>query len=126
MIPEELKYSETHEWIKVEGDTATIGITDHAQKELGDVVFAELPAAGKELSPHQEFGVVESVKSVSSLYSPVSGKVIEANQGLPAHPEIINQDCYGRGWMIKIKLSNIKEVDSLLSAKAYQDLAGSK
>ena len=116
-IPAELKYTKDHEWAKIEGDTVVIGITDFAQSALGDIVFVELPTVGKTLNAHQSFGVVESIKSVSDLYSPISGTVVEVNSGLQDSPELCNAEPYGSAWMIKIKLSNTQEVNSLLSAK---------
>ena len=126
MIPEGLKYSKEHEWLKAEGNLATIGITHHAQDQLGDVVYVELPAAGKELKATEEFGVVESVKSVSSLYCPVSGKVVEANSELNNGPQLVNEDPYGKGWMIKIEMSSPSDLNSLLSATDYKKLVESK
>lgn len=122
IYPENLKYSKTHEWVKVEGGKATIGITHYAKDALGDVVYVELPPLGKELSANQEFGVVESVKSVSSLYCPISGKVIERNTNLDLHPELINHSPYEEGWIIKVEMSNPAELDQLLSASDYQKL----
>ena len=126
MYPDDFSYSESHEWIKIEGDIATVGITDFAQKQLGDVVYVELPAAGKELKAMEEFGVVESVKSVSSLYCPVSGKVVEANAKLNNGPQLVNEDPYGKGWMIKIEMSSPSDLNSLLSATDYKKLVESK
>ena len=120
-IPAELKYTKDHEWAKIEGDTVVIGITDFAQSALGDIVFVELPTVGKTLNAHQSFGVVESIKSVSDLYSPISGTVVEVNSGLQDSPELCNAEPYGSAWMIKIKLSNTQEVNSLLSASDYQN-----
>jgi len=120
-IPTELKYTKDHEWAKIEGDVATIGITDFAQSALGDIVFVELPEAGKTLTAHQTFGVVESIKSVSDLYSPVSGTVLEVNSSLPDAPELCNAEPYAGAWMIKVKLSNLSELTSLLSATDYQN-----
>ena len=119
-FPEELKYTEEHEWVLVEGDLAMIGITDFAQDALGDVVFVELPAVGTEVTTGKAFGVVESVKAVSDVYSPVSGTVEEINEELPDAPEIINTSPYGDGWMIKIRMSNPGELDGLMDAAAYQ------
>lgn len=119
-IPADLKYTKDHEWAKIEGDTAVIGITDFAQSALGDIVFVELPEVGKTLSAHQTFGVVESIKSVSDLYSPVSGTVLEANSGLQDTPELCNAEPYGSAWMIKVKLSNTQELNTLLSAADYE------
>ena len=119
-LPEELKYTEEHEWVMVEGDLAMIGITDFAQDALGDVVFVELPAVGTEVTTGKAFGVVESVKAVSDVYAPVSGTVEEINEELPDAPEIINTSPYGDGWMIKIRMSNPGELDGLMDAAVYQ------
>ena len=119
-FPEELKYTEEHEWVLVEGDLAVIGITDFAQDSLGDVVFVELPEVGTEVTTGKAFGVVESVKAVSDNYAPVSGTVEEINEELPDAPEIINTSPYGDGWMIKIRMSNPGELDGLMDAAAYQ------
>ncbi|MFH1347411.1 MAG: glycine cleavage system protein GcvH [Candidatus Margulisiibacteriota bacterium] len=118
-VPEDLKYSNDHEWVKVDGKIVTIGITDYAQDQLGDIVYVELPAAGKEFKVKEEFGVVESVKSVSSLFSPVAGKVVDVNAELSSSSQIVNQDPYGKAWMIKVEMSNPSDVDSLLSAEDY-------
>lgn len=118
--PEDLKYSREHEWVRVAGKIATVGITSFAQDSLGDVVYVELPPVGKEFTTMHEFGVVESVKSVSSLYSPVSGKVVEVNQGLDAHPEKVNDSPYDEGWIMKVEMANPEEINSLLSAAEYQ------
>jgi len=126
LYPEDLKYTKTHEWAKIEGKIATVGITHFAQDSLGDVVFVELPPVGKELKAEQEFGVVESVKSVSSLYAPVSGKVIERNSQLELHPELVNQSPYQDGWLIKVEVSNPAELDQLLTSQAYQDFLKSE
>lgn len=120
--PENLKYSKEHEWVKAEGKIATIGITHYAQDSLGDVVYVELPPLGREFSAMQEFGVVESVKSVSSLYCPISGKVVERNENLDKHPELVNSSPYDQGWIIKVEMSNPAELDNLLSAAEYQKL----
>ena len=120
-VPENLHYSKDHEWVRVEGDTAVVGITDHAQDQLGDVVYVELPKAGEEFAAHESFGSVESVKAVSEIFTPVSGKVAEANDSLNDEPEKVNQDPYGEGWMIKIKMTTAGEVDSLLTAAEYED-----
>jgi len=119
-FPEELKYTEEHEWVLVEGDLAVIGITDFAQDSLGDVVFVELPEVGTEVTTGKAFGVVESVKAVSDIYAPVSGTVEEINEELPDAPEIINTSPYGDGWMIKIRMSDLGELDRLMDAAAYQ------
>jgi glycine cleavage system H protein len=120
-IPTELKFTKDHEWAKIEGDTAIIGITDFAQSALGDIVFVELPAVGKELGSHQTFGVVESIKSVSDLFSPLSGTVLESNNDLVNTPELCNTEPYGKAWMIKVKLKNTSELNSLLSADDYKN-----
>jgi glycine cleavage system H protein len=120
-VPESLHYSKDHEWVRVEGDTAVIGITDHAQEQLGDVVYVELPKVGDEFAANDSFGSVESVKAVSEIFTPVSGKVTEVNSTLADEPEKVNNDPYGQGWMIKIKLSAAGEVDSMLTAAEYED-----
>jgi len=118
-VPAELLYTKEHEWVRVDGDTATIGITDHAQQELGDVVYVELPEVGRELEAHESFGSVESVKAVSEIFSPVSGSVLKANSQLTDSPEEVNGDPYGAGWMIQVKIANPSEIDSLMSAADY-------
>jgi glycine cleavage system H protein len=120
-VPENLHYSKDHEWVRVEGDTAVIGITDHAQDQLGDVVYVELPKSGEEFAAHESFGSVESVKAVSEIFTPISGSVSEVNGSLNDEPEKVNKDPYGEGWMIKIKMSSTGEVDSLLTAAEYED-----
>lgn len=120
-VPESLHYSKDHEWVRVEGDVAVIGITDHAQEQLGDVVYVELPKSGDEFAANESFGSVESVKAVSEIFTPVSGKVTATNDSLTDEPEKVNQDPYGEGWMIKIKLGAPGEVDSLLTAAEYED-----
>lgn len=120
-VPEDLHYSKDHEWIRVEGDVGTIGITDHAQNSLGDVVYVELPKAGESFSAHEAFGSVESVKAVSEIFTPVGGEVVEVNESLQDEPEKVNQDPYGDGWMVRIRMSNPGEVDSLLNAIEYED-----
>lgn len=122
--PEGLKYSRSHEWVRVEGATATIGITDFAQAELGDIVYLELPEVGRTLQREDVFGTVESVKAVSDLYAPVSGEVVAVNDGLTDSPEGINEDPYERGWMIKVTLANAAELDDLLSASDYEQANG--
>jgi glycine cleavage system H protein len=123
-IPENLKYTKDHEWVLVDGDTGTVGITDYAQGELGDVVFVELPAVGKTVKQGDAFGTIEAVKAVSDLYAPVSGSVVEVNKDLEKGPENVNKDPYGKGWMVKIKLTNPGELASLLSAAAYKTQIG--
>ena len=120
-VPEGLFYSKDHEWLRVEGETGTVGITDHAQHSLGDVVYVELPKAGENFEAHATFGSVESVKAVSELFLPVAGEVTEVNESLNDEPEKVNNDPYGEGWMLKLKLANRGEVDSLLSAAEYED-----
>ena len=120
-IPENLHYSKDHEWVRVEGDIAVVGITDHAQEQLGDVVYVELPKPGDEFAANESFGSVESVKAVSEIFSPVSGKVDSANESLSDEPEKVNQDPYGEGWMMRVKMSSPGEVDSLLTAAEYED-----
>jgi len=117
--PEELLYTKEHEWCRISNDVATIGITWHAQDALGDIVFCELPAAGESLSAGEPFGAVESVKAVSDLYAPISGEITETNNGIVESPEGLNDDCYDDGWMLKVKLSNLKEVEKLLKAADY-------
>ena len=124
-VPEGLYYSKDHEWLRVEGDTGTVGITDHAQNSLGDVVYVELPKAGESFAAHDTFGSVESVKAVSELFLPVAGEVTEVNESLTDEPEKVNTDPYGEGWMLRVKLSNRGEVDGLLSAAEYEDYIGS-
>ncbi|MBL8048838.1 MAG: glycine cleavage system protein GcvH [Chthonomonas sp.] len=118
-VPADLKYTKSHEWVRVEGDVATIGITDHAQSELGDVVFVELPSAGRSLSAGDTFGSVESVKTVSDVYAPIGGEVTEANETLGAQSELVNTDPYGQGWLIKVKVSDASQLDALMDAAAY-------
>jgi glycine cleavage system H protein len=120
-IPENLRYSKDHEWVSVDGDNATIGITDYAQHQLGDVVYVELPKAGETFTEHEAFGSVESVKAVSEIFTPISGEVTEVNDGLNDTPEIVNSDPYEGGWMVKLKMSNAGEIDALLSAAEYEE-----
>jgi glycine cleavage system H protein len=120
-VPEELQYSKDHEWIRLEGDTGTIGITDHAQHSLGDVVYVELPKVGETFGAHESFGSVESVKAVSEIFTPVSGEVVEVNESLQDDPEKVNTDPYGDAWMIRVRMSNPGEVDSMLTAAEYED-----
>jgi glycine cleavage system H protein len=122
--PEDLKYTKDHEWIRVEGDTGVVGITEYAQGELGDVVFVELPAVGKTVKRHETFGTIEAVKAVSDLYAPVSGTVLELNKDLASTPEIVNKDPYGKGWMIKLKIANKADLAELLDAAAYRAQIG--
>jgi glycine cleavage system H protein len=120
MYPADLRYTKEHEWIKVEGKQGRVGLTDHAQEALGDVVFVELPKVGRVVRQMETFGVVESVKAVSDVFAPVSGAVAQTNTALEAKPELINQDCYGAGWMIVVDIANLKELDALMDAKAYE------
>ena len=122
--PENLKYADSHEWVLLEGDVATIGITDHAQSELSDVVYVELPKAGRTVSAKEAVAVVESVKAASDIYSPVSGTIVESNPGLTADPALINTDPYGKAWIFKIKLSAPQELSGLKDAKAYASHIG--
>jgi glycine cleavage system H protein len=120
MTPEDLRYSKEHEWVKVEGDEATIGITDHAQDQLGDIVYVDLPSVGQQIEQFKTFGVVESVKAASDLYAPISGEVVGVNSDLGSAPERVNEDPYGGGWMLRLKMKDPKEVESLLSAEEYE------
>lgn len=118
-VPADLKYAKSHEWVRVSGDTAEVGITDHAQHELTDVVFVELPPVGRKVKAGESSAVVESVKTASDIYAPVSGEVLAVNPQLAEHPELVNSGPYGEGWLFKIKLADSKELDRLLSAEAY-------
>jgi len=120
-FPEDLKYSKEHEWVLVEDKVATVGITDYAQEQLGDIVFVEMPAIGDKVSKEDAFGVVESVKAVSDIYAPVSGKVLEVNDDLPDNPEMVNEDPYGDGWMIKIEMNDAEEMQDLMTAAEYEE-----
>ncbi len=123
-VPANLKYTKDHEWLKVEGDNAYIGITDFAQHELGDIVFVEVETVGESLGKHESFGTIEAVKTVSDMFMPVSGEVLEFNEVLTTTPEIINQDPYEKGWVIKIKISDQSEISELLDAAQYAALIG--
>ncbi len=123
-FPDNLKYTKDHEWIRVDGNNGTVGITDYAQGELGDVVFVELPPVGKVVKQRSTFGTIEAVKAVSDLYAPVSGSVIEVNKELASAAELVNKDPYGKGWMVKIQISNPAELGSLLDSAAYKALVG--
>ena len=123
-VPPELRYSESHEWVRLEGDIATIGITDFAQDALTDVVYVEMPKKGARIEPKKTFGVVESVKSVSDLYAPLAGEIVDVNDALQKAPELVNDDPYGRGWMIKVRLANPKATASLLDADGYRKVIG--
>lgn len=124
MYPDNLRYTKEHEWVDLSGSDGKIGVTFFAQKELGDIVFVDLPEVGRKLKTGEEFGTVESVKAVSELYSPLSGEVIEVNQELADHPEFINEDPYSRGWLVKIRLGDASETESLLDAAAYEKFIG--
>lgn len=121
MNPPDLRYARSHEWVRIEGDTGTVGITDHAQKELGEIVYLELPEVGHVYNAEEEFGTVESVKAVSELFVPVSGEVVAVNKQAVAQPGIVNDDPFGDGWLIKLKLSTDEEVKKLLSAQQYEE-----
>jgi glycine cleavage system H protein len=121
-IPADLRYSKDHEWVRVDGDTGAVGITDYAQDQLGDIVYLDLPAVGASIVQHEKMGEIESVKAVSDLFSPVSGEVVEVNQEAVDEPELINSEPYGRGWLIKMRLGNASELDALLSSEAYDEL----
>ena len=119
-VPDDLKFAETHEWIRVDGDVGTVGITDHAQTELTDIVFAETPKVGTKVSAREALAVVESVKAASDIYSPVAGDIVGANDALSDNPALINQDPYGEGWIFKIRIADFSELNSLLDAAAYR------
>ena len=121
MNPEELHYTRSHEWVRIDGEVGTIGITDYAQKELGEIVYLELPEVGHMFNADEEFGTVESVKAVSELFTPISGEVVEINKGAVAEPGIVNDDPFGDGWLIKLKVSTDEEVKKLLSAEQYEE-----
>ena len=123
-IPAELKYTKDHEWVKLEDGIATVGVTDFAQGELGDVVYIEVETVGEILDSEEVFGTIEAVKTVSDLFMPLAGEVLEVNEAIEAEPEIVNEDAYGKGWMIKIKVSDVSQFDSLLSAEEYSVLVG--
>jgi glycine cleavage system H protein len=123
-IPANLHYTKDHEWLSLEGDVATIGITDFAQRELGDIVFVDIETQGENLGSGEVFGTVEAVKTVSDLFMPVSGEVVEVNKGIVTNPESVNKDPYGSGWMIKVRISNPSELSDLLSSADYQSLVG--
>jgi len=125
-VPPGLKYSKEHEWVIADEAVATIGITDHAQDQLGEIVYLELPAVGEKISKDDPFGVVESVKAVSDIYAPVSGTVVEINEGLPESPEVINEDPYGDGWLIKVRISDPSELEDLMDAEEYEDMVASE
>jgi glycine cleavage system H protein len=122
MVPGDLRYTKDHEWIRVEGDEALVGITEYAAEQLGDIVFVELPDAGRSLEQHGTFGVVESVKAVSDLFAPVAGEVVATNEALAGKPELVNDDPYGEGWMLRIRLADAAQPGDLLDAAAYEQL----
>ncbi|MDP2600112.1 MAG: glycine cleavage system protein GcvH [Deltaproteobacteria bacterium] len=119
-FPDDLKYTKEHEWVRVKGDTATMGVSDYAQEQLGDIVYLELPEEGEEIEKGEPFGVVESVKAVSDIYGALTGKVVEINDPLTDNPETINEDCYEEGWLIRVKIANPKEMEDLMDAAQYQ------
>lgn len=123
-FPQELKYTKDHEWIRIEGDIAVIGITAYAQGELGDIVYVDVDALGETLDAEETFGSVEAVKTVSDLFMPLGGEIIEFNEELEETPEAVNEDPYGKGWMVKVKISDLSELDTLLSAADYQKILG--
>jgi len=123
-IPDDLLYTEEHEWVRVEDNEAVVGITDYAQSELGDVVYVELPEVGSRTKQMEPFGTIEAVKAVSDLYAPLSGKVVEVNEALADNPELVNKDPYGEGWMIRIEMEDPSELDNLLDADSYRNLIG--
>ena len=122
MMPGDLRYTKDHEWVRVEGDEAVVGITEFAAHQLGDIVFVELPAVGRSLAQHATFGVVESVKAVSDLFAPVTGEVVATNDALGGQPELVNTDSYGEGWMLRVKVADAAQLDGLLDAVAYEQL----
>lgn len=126
MIPDDLKYTKEHEWVRIEKSITTVGITDYAQGELGDIVFVELPKVGAKVQQMKPFGIIEAVKAISDLFSPISGEVVEVNHAIETDAGLINKDPYGQGWMIKVKSTNAAELDSLLSASDYQALVEKK
>ena len=121
-IPENLKYTKDHEWVRVEGDIAVVGVTDFAQGELGDIVFIEIETEGEDLEREAVFGTIEAVKTVSDLYMPISGKVLEVNADLESQPDLVNKDPYGGGWMVKVEIANVEEIEQLLSYEQYKSL----
>ena len=123
-VPSNLKFTKDHEWIRVEGDIAVIGITDFAQHELGDIVYVEIETVGESLGKEEVFGSVEAVKTVSDLFMPISGEILELNENLDGNPELVNTDPYNEGWMVKVKITDSTELDSLLDADGYKDLIG--
>ena len=124
--PPGLRYSKEHEWVAAEESVATIGITDHAQDQLGEIVYLELPSVCEKISKDDPFGVVESVKAVSDIYAPVSGTVVEVNEGLPESPEVVNEDPYGDGWLIKVRISDATELDDLMNSEEYEEMVANE
>jgi len=124
-VPEELRYTQEHEWVKLDGNIATVGITDFAQSELGDIVYLEIDTLGADINSNNVFGTVEAVKTVSDLFMPVNGKVIDVNPSLEDNPEVVNDDPYGEGWIIKVEVSNPSDIDNLMSYEEYKNLIGS-
>jgi glycine cleavage system H protein len=125
MVPTDLRYTKDHEWVRVDGDQATVGVTDFAAQQLGDVVFVDLPASGRSVEQHATFGVVESVKAVSDLYAPIGGEVVEVNPALGDQPELVNSDPFGEGWMIRLKVADAGQLEGLLDPAAYEALIAS-
>lgn len=125
MYPDDYRYTEDHEWLKVDGDTATVGITDFAQQELGEVVFVEMPEAGETFDAGEEIGSIESVKAVSDIYAPVACEIVEVNSELDDSPEVVNEDPHGKGWLVKIKITDASAIDDLMDSAAYQEHAAS-
>jgi glycine cleavage system H protein len=121
-IPAELKYTKDHEWVRIEGDIATVGITEFAQSELGDIVYVEIETVGETIAQEEIFGSIEAVKTVSDLFMPISGEILEFNEELDGNPELVNSDPYGAGWMVKVKISNADEIQNLLDAETYKSL----
>lgn len=119
-FPQDLKYTNEHEWIRVEGDMAYVGITDYAQEQLGDIVFVDIPTVGESLEANETFGTIEVVKTISDLFLPVAGEIVEQNESLEENPELVNKDPYGEGWLIKMKPANLKDIEDLLDAEAYK------
>lgn len=124
LIPKELKYTEDHEWVKVDGDTATVGITDHAQSELGDIIFIEFPEINDLFERMEPFGTIEAVKTVADLFSPLNGKIIEINKELEDSPELVNSDPYGKGWIVKVSVDKLDQLNDLLSSESYENHIG--
>ena len=123
-IPKELKYTEDHEWVKVDGDTATVGITDHAQSELGDIIFIEFPEINDLIDRMEPFGTIEAVKTVADLFAPLNGKIVEINEALEDSPELVNSDPYGKGWIVKVSVDKLDQLNDLLSSESYENHIG--